>query len=188
MKFVRTEICDLILCEPIIFSDKRGYFFESFNKENFENYLGKKINFCQDNESKSAFGVLRGLHFQKPPFAQSKLVRVVYGKVLDVVVDLREDSITFGKVLSFELNDENKKQLFIPRGLAHGFIVLSEEAIFSYKVDNYYAPQYEDGLIYNDDILGIDWKINSRDIKVSEKDKKNMTMRNIYKFKGELYD
>ena len=188
MNFIKTKIPDVVICEPKIFGDDRGYFIESFNKQEFEKYIGKKINFCQDNESKSSYGVLRGLHFQKAPYTQSKLVRVITGKVLDVVVDLREDSQTFGHSVSVELDDVLKRQLFIPRGFAHGFVVLSEEAIFSYKVDQYYAPEHEDGLIYNDQEIGIDWQVEESDILLSKKDKENDNLENIYKFKGELYD
>ena len=188
MNFIRTNINDVVIIEPKVFGDDRGYFFESFNQERFENFIGKKINFCQDSESKSSYGVLRGLHFQKPPYTQSKLVRVIEGSVLDVVVDLRADSKTFAQTVSVELNDINKKQLFVPRGFAHGFIVLSDTAIFSYKVDNYYAPDYEDGLMYNDTALDIDWKIEEEKILLSQKDKKNDNLNTVYKFKGELYD
>jgi dTDP-4-dehydrorhamnose 3,5-epimerase len=187
MEYIKTQIEDVVVLQPKIFGDDRGYFFESFNKKEFEKNIGRKINFCQDNESKSSYGVLRGLHFQKPPYTQSKLVRVIQGKVLDVVVDLREDSKTFGESVSVELNDENKNQLFVPKGFAHGFVVLSETAIFSYKVDNYYAPDYEDGLMYDDKQLNIDWSIDKDNILLSDKDKKNDNLKDVYKFKGELY-
>jgi len=170
MKITKTEIEDLIVIEPKIFGDERGYFLESFNKKWFnENVIETK--FIQDNESKSARGVVRGLHYQKPPFAQSKLVRVIQGEVLDVVVDLRKDSITYGKTYSVILNSENKKQLFVPRGFAHGFSVLSENAIFSYKVDNDYSPEHEDGILWSDQTLNIDWMLNSSEAKLAEKDK-----------------
>jgi dTDP-4-dehydrorhamnose 3,5-epimerase len=187
MVFKKTNIPGVVICHPKIFGDERGYFFESFNQSAFEKFIGHEINFCQDNESKSSYGVLRGLHFQKPPFTQSKLVRAIKGSVLDVIVDLRVDSETFGKSFSIELNGKSKVQLFIPKGLAHGFVVLSEEAVFSYKVDNYYAPDYEDGLMYNDKTLDIDWNINLKDVKLSEKDIKNNNFADIYKFSGELY-
>jgi len=138
MKFSRAEISDVIIIEPKVFSDERGYFFESFKQNELNEFLGYDVNFCQDNESKSSYGVLRGLHYQEPPFAQSKLVRIIQGSVLDVAVDIRQDSPTFGKHIAIELSEENKRQLFIPKGFAHGFVVLSENAIFSYKVDNYY--------------------------------------------------
>ena len=136
MQFERTKIPDVVLCKPTIINDERGYFFESFNKKNFEQFIGCAINFCQDNEAKSTKGVLRGLHYQLPPFAQSKLVRVVKGKVLDIVVDVRKGSPTFGKHEAVELSEENKFQLYVPKGFAHGYVVLSDEAIFCYKVDN----------------------------------------------------
>ena len=170
MKFTKTNIDDVVIIEPQVFIDDRGYFCESFSQEKFEENIGS-INFIQDNESKSAFGVLRGLHFQKPPYAQAKLVRCVKGKVLDVAVDIRKESPTYGKHVAVELSEENKKQLFVPRGFAHGFIVLSEEAIFSYKVDNKYAPSHEDGVLWNDETLNIDWGIPLEEIILSEKDK-----------------
>lgn len=171
MKFSKTNIPDVILCEPTVFNDERGYFFESFNQEVFEKHLGKSIRFCQDNEAKSTKGVLRGLHYQLPPFAQSKLVRVISGKVLDVAVDIRRDSSTFGQYVAIELSGENKHQLFVPAGFAHGYVVLSDEAIFSYKVDNYYSKTHERGIFYNDKDLKIDWKLLSNELIISEKDK-----------------
>ena len=170
MKFTKTNIDNVVIIEPQVFIDDRGYFCESFSQEKFEENIGS-INFIQDNESKSTFGVLRGLHFQKPPYAQAKLVRCVKGKVLDVAVDIRKESPTYGKHVAVELSEENKKQLFVPRGFAHGFIVLSEEVIFSYKVDNKYAQSHEDGVLWNDEILNIDWGIPSEEIILSEKDK-----------------
>ena len=178
MKFSRAEIPDIIIIEPSVFSDDRGYFFESFKQNELNEFLGYDVMFCQDNESKSSYGVLRGLHYQKPPFAQAKLVRVIQGNVLDVAVDIRKDSPTFGKHISIELNDKNKKQLFIPRGFAHGFVVLSESAIFSYKVDNYYNKESDRGIAFNDPGLGIDWKINNQDLQISYKDL-NMLPLNI---------
>ena len=172
MKFSRSDISDVIIIEPQIFSDERGYFFESFKQNELNEFLGYDVNFCQDNESKSTYGVLRGLHFQKAPFAQAKLVRVVKGRVLDVAVDIRTGSPTFGKHVAVELTEENKKQLFIPRGFAHGFVVLSKTAIFSYKVDNYYDFNSDRGIAYNDPNLKIDWRINVEDLKISEKDTK----------------
>jgi len=171
MKFNETKIKDLIILEPRIFEDDRGYFVESFNQKKFEEICGKVL-FVQDNESKSSKGVLRGLHFQKPPFDQAKLVRCIEGKVLDVVVDLRKRSQTYGQHISLELSCKNKKQLFIPRGFAHGFLVLSEYAVFSYKVDNVYAPDYDSGICWNDKTLNIHWGVDESQISVSEKDSK----------------
>lgn len=172
MKVIDTEIKDVKIIEPTVFGDHRGYFFESFSQKEFEEKVCKTT-FVQDNESKSKYGVLRGLHFQKEPYAQAKLVRVVQGSVLDVAVDIRKGSPTFGKHVTVELNDENKRQMFIPRGFAHGFVVLSETVVFQYKCDNYYAPEAEAGIAWNDPDLGIDWKVSIEDILLSEKDKKN---------------
>jgi dTDP-4-dehydrorhamnose 3,5-epimerase len=169
MKFIKTKILDLIIIEPSVFGDNRGYFLESFNKKKFEDALGN-ISFVQDNESKSSKGVLRGLHFQKPPFEQAKLVRCVEGEVLDVVVDIRKNSKTYGKHLSILLSGENKRQLFVPRGFAHGFLVLSDSAIFSYKVDNYYAPEFDAGIRWNDKDLNVQWRVEDKIVKISEKD------------------
>ncbi len=169
MDYVQTEIDGVWVIQPKVFKDSRGYFMECFKKEEFENHVGK-VDFVQDNESKSTFGVLRGLHFQKGDYSQAKLVRVISGKVLDVAVDLRRSSSTFGKYVSVELSDENKRQFFIPRGFAHGFLVLSEEAIFTYKVDNVYAPQAEASIRYDDPHIGIDWPIAPQDVKLSDKD------------------
>ena len=177
MKFSRAEISDVIIIEPKVFSDERGYFFESFKQNELNEFLGYDVNFCQDNESKSSYGVLRGLHYQEPPFAQSKLVRVIQGSVLDVAVDIRKNSSTFGKHISIELNDQNKKQLFIPRGFAHGFVVLSENAVFSYKVDNYYNAKFDRGIAFDDKVLDINWRIKNSDIKISIKDKYNIPFR-----------
>jgi dTDP-4-dehydrorhamnose 3,5-epimerase len=171
MNFIKTEIPGLVIIEPKVFQDGRGYFYESFNQKEFEQNIGQ-IEFVQDNESKSVFGVLRGLHFQKPPFTQAKLVRCILGKILDVVVDLRSDSPTFGKHVAIELSSDDKKQLFIPKGFAHGFVVLSAEAIFSYKVDNFYSPQHDSGIYWNDQQLDINWKLPVEEIVLSEKDKK----------------
>lgn len=175
MNVIKTEIEGVVIIEPKIFGDERGYFFESFSQREFEEKVCKTV-FVQDNESKSGYGVLRGLHFQKPPYAQSKLVRVVKGRVLDVAVDIRENSPTFGKHISVELSGENKRQFFIPRGFAHGFVVLSEEAVFQYKCDNYYAPDYEDGILWNDPALNIDWQIPEEDVILSEKDSRLGTL------------
>ena len=169
MKFIKTKIQDLIILEPTVFVDKRGYFLESYNDNKFKEIVGE-VSFVQENESKSLKGVLRGLHFQKPPFDQAKLVRCVEGKVLDVAVDIRNGSNTYGQYITIELSGENKKQLYIPRGFAHGFLVLSESAIFSYKVDNIYAPNYDAGIFWNDPILNIPWGIDENEILISEKD------------------
>jgi len=170
MNFNRLEIPDVILCEPKTLSDDRGYFSETFRQDKLNEFLGYSVNFCQENESKSSFGVLRGLHYQIAPYAQTKLVRVLQGAVLDVSVDLRKDSPTLGKHIAIELSEENKKQIFIPKGFAHGFIVLTKEAVLAYKVDNYYHKVSERGIAYNDKNLAIDWKLKPEDIKVSLKD------------------
>ena len=172
MRVIETAIEGAIIIEPKVFSDDRGYFFESFSQKEFEEKVCNTV-FVQDNESKSTYGVLRGLHFQKMPYAQSKLVRVVKGKVLDVAVDIRKGSPTFGKHVAVELSEENKLQFFVPRGFAHGFVVLSEEAIFQYKCDNYYVPQSEGGIMWNDPALNIDWQIPLEDVILSGKDKIN---------------
>ena len=172
MRFTRLNIPELVLIEPVIFGDDRGYFSETFRQQDLDAFLGQAINFCQDGESKSSFGVLRGLHYQLAPYAQTKFVRVVEGTVLDVAVDIRQTSPTFGKHVVVELSSQNKKQLLIPKGFAHGFVVLSEEAIFSYKVDNYYKPKFERGIAFNDTTLKIDWKVELEDLKLSSKDQK----------------
>ena len=170
MNIIITSIKDLIIIKPKVFSDKRGHFFESYNSKIFKEKIGD-FNFIQDNESKSTYGVLRGLHFQKPPFEQTKLVRCVHGKVLDVALDLRKKSPSFGKFEKVILSEENNRQLLIPKGFAHAFIVLSDYAIFSYKVDNYYSSEHDDGIVWNDKFLNIDWGINTEEIKISNKDK-----------------
>jgi dTDP-4-dehydrorhamnose 3,5-epimerase len=170
MKFIKTEIPDVYIIEPSVFGDDRGYFLESFNLEKFEENV-YPIKFVQDNESKSSRGVLRGLHFQKPPFAQAKLVRCIEGKVMDVAVDIRKGSPTYGKHVSVELSGENKRQLFVPRGFAHGFSVLSESAVFAYKVDNTYAPESDSGIRFDDQELDIDWGITNEEVLLSVKDK-----------------
>jgi dTDP-4-dehydrorhamnose 3,5-epimerase len=170
MKFIKTEISDVYIIEPTVFGDSRGYFLESFNLEKFEEnvYL---IKFVQDNESKSSKGVLRGLHFQKPPFNQAKLVRCIEGRVIDVAVDIRKGSPTYGQHVAIELTGENKRQLFVPRGFAHGFVVLSESATFAYKVDNSYAPEYDSGIKYDDSDLNINWGLTENEVQLSVKDK-----------------
>ncbi len=170
MKFIQTAISGVVIIEPRVFGDERGYFFESFNQNRFEESIGK-INFVQDNESRSVRGVLRGLHFQRPPFDQAKLVRCVEGVVLDVAVDIRVGSPTYGQHVAVELSANNKRQLFIPRGFAHGFVVLSETAIFQYKVDNWYSPENDGGILWSDETIGIDWKVESHEVQLSGKDK-----------------
>ncbi|MCT4616287.1 MAG: dTDP-4-dehydrorhamnose 3,5-epimerase [Marinifilaceae bacterium] len=170
MLFKKTLIPEVIIIEPKVFGDDRGYFFESFNQKKFEENIGK-INFVQDNESKSSRGVLRGLHFQRPPFTQAKLVRCVQGEVIDVAVDLRKDSPTYKSYIAEILSSENKRQLFVPRGFAHGFAVLSETAIINYKVDNYYSPEHDSGIAWDDTEVNIDWEINKAEVLLSGKDK-----------------
>ena len=169
MKFIKTAIPDVYIIEPSVFGDDRGYFLESFNLEKFEVNMFP-IKFVQDNESKSSRGVLRGLHFQKPPFAQAKLVRCIEGCVIDVAVDIRKGSPTYGKHVSVELSGENKRQLFVPRGFAHGFSVLSETAVFAYKVDNIYAPAFDSGIRYDDKELNVDWGLKEEEVQLSAKD------------------
>ena len=169
MEYVKTDIEGVYVIAPKVFEDSRGYFFEAFKSEEFKNNIGD-VNFIQDNESKSSRGVLRGLHYQKGEYSQAKLVRVIKGRVLDVAVDLRKSSPTFGRHVMVELSDENKKQFFIPRGFAHGFLVLSDEAIFTYKVDNVYAPLHEASIRFDDADLGIDWPMNPNEILTSKKD------------------
>ena len=173
MIFLPQSIPDILLVKPAIHGDKRGFFAETFRQDLLEKATGNEIKFIQDNESKSSKGVLRGLHYQIPPFAQTKIVRVISGSVLDVVVDIRKSSDTFGNYLSFELSEENKHQLYIPKGFAHGFVVLSDFATFSYKVDNYYSPEYERGIAFDDKALGIDWRLPKENLLISEKDKNN---------------
>ena len=169
MHYIQTEIDGVWVIEPKVFNDARGYFMESFKEEEFCKNIGP-VHFVQDNESKSSFGVLRGLHYQKGEFSQAKLVRVIKGRVLDVAVDLRESSPTFGRYVSVELSEDNKRQFFIPRGFAHGFLVLSDEAVFTYKVDNVYAPQAEASIRYNDETIGIDWPVAEEQMLLSPKD------------------
>jgi dTDP-4-dehydrorhamnose 3,5-epimerase len=171
MNFIRTEIDDVVIIEPQIHGDERGYFVETFRADKLEEFLGYKINFTQDNESKSSRGVLRGLHYQLHPMAQTKLVRVIEGSVLDVAVDIRKGSPTFGKHVSVELNSTNKRQLLVPRGFAHGFVVLEDDTIFAYKVDNYYSPENDRGIAFDDEALKIDWKIPYTEFHLSAKDK-----------------
>jgi len=171
MNFIRTDISDVIIIEPKVHGDERGYFVETFRADKLEKFLGYKINFCQDNESKSSRGVLRGLHYQLSPAAQTKLVRVIQGSVLDVAVDIRKGSPTFGKHVAVELTAENKKQMLIPRGFAHGFVVLEDDTIFAYKVDNYYSPENDRGILFSDEALNINWQIPHTELNLSAKDK-----------------
>lgn len=189
MDIIKTAIDGVVIIEPRLFKDERGYFFESFSQKEFEEKVCKTV-FVQDNESKSSYGVLRGLHFQKPPFAQSKLVRVVRGAVLDVAVDIRKGSPTFGKHVAVELTAENHRQFFIPRGFAHGFSVLSQEVVFQYKCDNYYAPQSEGALAWDDPDLGIDWRIPAAEIVLSKKDKAHPRLEDadgVFDYSEKLY-
>ena len=170
MPFIETALAGAYIIEPRVFEDHRGYFFECYNKNSFDQEPGADVNFVQDNESYSGYGTLRGLHYQAGEHAQAKLVRVIHGKVLDVAVDLRESSPTYGQHITVELSGENKKQLFVPRGFGHGFVVLSETALFAYKCDNFYNKESEGGIIYNDPKLNIDWGIEEKDVVLSEKD------------------
>lgn len=181
MEYRETNIKGVYIIKPHVFNDSRGYFFESWKNSDFERYIGK-VNFIQDNESKSSYGVLRGLHYQKGEFSQAKLVRVIKGCVVDVAVDLRKDSPTFGRHVMVELSEENKLQLFIPRGFAHGFLVLSPEAIFTYKVDNMYSPENEATILFNDMDLDIKWPIEESDVLTSEKDLKACSFKDAYVF------
>lgn len=178
MKVIKTDIEGVVIIEPQVFGDERGYFFESFSQREFERQVGKVV-FVQDNESRSVYGVLRGLHYQLPPYTQSKLVRVVSGMILDVVVDIRIGSSTYGKHLAIELSGENKRQLFIPKGFAHGFVVLSKEVIFQYKCDDFYAPEYEAGIRYDDPDLRIDWRLPAEVIILSEKDRNRPCFKDV---------
>lgn len=189
MEVIKTELEGVVIIEPKIFRDARGYFFESFSQKEFEEKV-RKIAFVQDNESMSSYGVMRGLHFQLPPFTQSKLVRCVKGKVLDVAVDIRKGSPTFGKHVSVELSEDNHRQFFVPRGFAHGFAVLSETAVFQYKCDNFYAPQSDGGISILDDSLGIDWKLPTDKVVLSEKDTKHPLLKDFdspFKYDMNLY-
>jgi dTDP-4-dehydrorhamnose 3,5-epimerase len=172
MTFTRTSIPDVILIDPMIHGDNRGYFVETFRADKLEAFLGFKVPFCQDNESKSGYGVLRGLHYQLPPHAQSKMVRIIEGEVLDVAVDIRKGSPTFGQHVAVRLSGENKRQMFIPRGFAHGFVVLSESCTFAYKVDNYYSPECDRGIAFDDPALDIDWIVQTAQLQLSVKDTK----------------
>ena len=177
MNFIRTDIEDVVICEPTIHGDSRGYFVETFRQDKLEEFLGYKIDFSQDNESKSSYGVLRGLHYQLPPYAQTKLVRVIKGSVLDVAVDIRVGSPTFGKYVAVELNDENKRQLLVPRGFAHGFVVLSKEAIFFFFFYSYYSLECDRGIAFDDKALNIDWQIDYDKLQLSSKDTKQPLLK-----------
>ena len=189
MKFTRTSIPDVIMIDPVVHGDERGYFVETFRQDKLEAFLGFQVNFCQDNESKSSQGVLRGLHYQLPPHAQTKLVRVIEGKVLDVAVDIRKGSPTFGKHVAVELTAENKRQLFVPRGFAHGFVVLSQKAIFAYKVDNFYSPECDRGIAFDDVAIGIDWKLTKEQLQLSNKDTKQplLSQADLFDYAENLY-
>ena len=191
MNFKRTSIPDVVIIEPQVHGDNRGYFVETFRVDKLEKFLGYKINFCQDNESKSSRGVLRGLHYQLAPSAQTKLVRVIQGSVLDVAVDIRKCSPTFGKHVAVELTSENKRQLLVPRGFAHGFVVLEDDTVFAYKVDNYYSPENDRGIAFNDGALGIEWKVATEELNLSAKDKvqpKLSETDDIFEYGINLYD
>ena len=190
MTFTRTAIPDVVIIEPKVHGDSRGYFVETFVSNKLEEFLGYQINFCQDNESKSSKGVLRGLHYQLPPHAQTKLVRVISGRVLDVAVDIRKNSPTFGKYVAVELSGENKKQLLIPRGFAHGFVVLEDDTVFAYKVDNYYSPECDRGIAFDDKNLNIDWILNHNELNLSAKDTKQPKLNetnDLFEFGVEYY-
>ena len=178
MNIIETGIKDLVIIEPRVFPDARGYFFESFSQLNLEK-AGIKTNFVQDNQSKSTYGVIRGLHFQKPPHAQTKLVRALQGTIYDVAVDLRKDSETYGKWFGCELSEENKRQLLVPKGFAHGFSVLSETAVVFYKCDDFYHPECEQGIMFYDETLQIDWKVDLSKVIISDKDKKNLEIKSF---------
>ena len=189
MNVINTEIPGVVIIEPRVFEDARGYFFESFSQRDFDAQV-REVRFVQDNESKSSYGVLRGLHFQKPPHAQSKLVRVVKGAVLDVAVDIRKGSPTFGKHVAVELSEHNHRQFFIPRGFAHGFVVLTDDVIFQYKCDNFYAPECEGAIAWDDPDLGIDWKVPADRIVLSAKDTCTPCLKDagwLFDYEDELY-
>ena len=178
MEIIKTDIDGVLIIEPRVFKDERGYFFESFSQREFNEKVGN-VNFCQDNESMSSYGVMRGLHFQRPPYSQSKLVRCVKGEVLDVAVDIRKGSPTYGKHVAVKLSEDNHRQFFIPRGFAHGFSVLSETAVFQYKCDNFYHPEADGGISIIDDCLGIDWNIPTDKAILSEKDTKHDLLKDF---------
>ena len=191
MQFTPTTIPEIVIIEPKIHGDNRGYFVETYRQDKLEEFVGYKINFCQDNESKSSKGVLRGLHYQLPPFAQTKLVRVIQGSVLDVAVDIRKNSPTFGQHVAVELSNKNKKQLLVPRGFAHGFVVLEDDTIFAYKVDNYYSPENDRGIAYDDSDLNIDWLLPKESLNLSLKDTKQPSFKgnnSLFEYGVNYYD
>ena len=183
MNYIETAIKGVWIIEPKVFADARGYFFEAWKQQEFDEHIGGHVEFVQDNESKSSYGVLRGLHYQKGAYSQAKLVRVIRGRVVDVAVDIRRSSPTFGQYVAVELSEDNKRQLFIPRGFAHGFVVLSDEAVFTYKVDNAYAPQHEASIRWDDPTIGIHWPIDAKDVVTSEKDLHGRSLQ-----EAELFD
>ena len=189
MQFTRTKIEDVIIIDPKVHGDERGYFIETFRQDKLEEYLGFKVNFSQDNESKSSRGVLRGLHYQLSPAAQTKLVRVIKGRVLDVAVDIRKGSPTFGQHVAVELSEDNKRQLFVPRGFAHGFVVLEDDTVFAYKVDNYYSPENDRGILFNDPAIGIDWGIEVTALNLSDKDTKQPLLADadLFNYEEDFY-
>jgi len=189
MQFRRTKIEDVVIIDPQVHGDDRGYFVETFRQDKLEAFLGFKVNFCQDNESKSSRGVLRGLHYQLSPASQTKLVRVIQGSVLDVAVDIRKGSPTFGQHVAVELSAENKRQLFVPRGFAHGFVVLEDDTVFAYKVDNYYSPENDRGVLFSDVEIGIDWTMDTSELKLSDKDTKQPLLRDadLFEYGVNLY-
>ena len=191
MQFTRTAIPDVVIIEPQVHGDERGYFVETFRADKLEEFLGYKINFCQDNESKSSRGVLRGLHYQLHPSAQTKLVRVIQGSVLDVAVDIRKGSPTFGEHVAVELSGENKRQLLVPRGFAHGFVVLEDDTTFAYKVDNYYSPENDRGIAFDDEALSIDWILKHSELNLSAKDTKQPKLaqtQDVFEYGVEYYN
>jgi len=191
MKFTRTKIPEVVICEPIVHGDERGYFVETFRQDKLDLFLGFSLKFVQDNESKSSRGVLRGLHYQLPPYAQTKLVRVIEGSVLDVAVDIRHGSPTFGQHVAVTLTSENKCQLIVPRGFAHGFVVLSDTATFAYKVDNFYSPECDRGIAFDSNELGIDWQIEESALQLSSKDVNSKSFSestDFFDFMDSLYD
>jgi len=190
MQFTRTKIKDVVIIDPVVHGDERGYFVETFRQDKLEDFLGFKVDFCQDNESKSSKGVFRGLHYQLSPAAQTKLVRVIKGRVLDVAVDIRKGSPTFGEYVAVELSEENKRQLFVPRGFAHGFVVLEDDTVFAYKVDNYYSPENDRGIAFDDPQIGIEWPFERSMMKLSDKDTKQPLLKeaDLFDYSEKFYE